>query len=116
MWPASPTRPPQIIMQLFNWTRNPSYAATIAQRKDELYDEIMNGVQPAEVPNCRGFLDTLRNYKVRRAPAPPHACMHMTGMHAYACAPASPSTCMHAHGGHVDTCMRLTASAFQLEQ
>jgi beta-phosphoglucomutase-like phosphatase (HAD superfamily) len=24
----------------------------------------MNGMQPAEVPGCRGFLDTLRNYNV----------------------------------------------------
>lgn len=53
-----------IIMQLFHWTRNPSQAAKIAQRKEEIYDGIMNGMQPAEVPGCRGFLDTLRNYNV----------------------------------------------------
>lgn len=51
-------------MQLFHWTRNPSQAAKIAQRKEEIYDSIMNGMQPAEVPGCRGFLDTLRNYNV----------------------------------------------------
>lgn len=53
-----------IIMQLFTWTRNPSQAAKIAQRKEEIYDGIMNGAQPAEVPGCRPFLDTLRNYKI----------------------------------------------------
>lgn len=51
-------------MQLFHWTRNPSQAAKIAQRKEEIYDGIMNGVQPAEVPGSRSFLDTLRNYNV----------------------------------------------------
>lgn len=51
-------------MQLFHWTRNPSQAAKIAQRKEEIYDSIMNGTQPAEVPGCRSFLDTLRNYNV----------------------------------------------------
>jgi hypothetical protein len=51
-------------MQLFIWTRNPSQAAKIAARKEEIYDEIMNGQQPAEVPGCRNFLDTLRNYNV----------------------------------------------------
>lgn len=57
-------RVPQVIMQLFHWTRNPSQAAKIVQRKEEIYDSIMNGTQPAEVPGCRGFLDTLRNYNV----------------------------------------------------
>lgn len=51
-------------MQLFHWTRNPAQAAKIAQRKDEVYESIMNGVQPAEVPGVRSFLDTLRNYNV----------------------------------------------------
>lgn len=51
-------------MQLFHWTRNPAQAANIAQRKEEIYDSIMNGVQPAEVPGSRNFLDTLRNYNV----------------------------------------------------
>lgn len=55
---------PQVIMQLFHWTRNPSQVSKIAQRKEEIYDSIMNGTQPAEVPGCRGFLDTLRNYNV----------------------------------------------------
>lgn len=53
-----------VIMQLFTWTRNPSQAARIAQRKEEIYDSIMNGVQPAEVPGARSFLDTLRNYNI----------------------------------------------------
>eukprot|EP00878_Enallax_costatus_P001251 GHUV01001395.1.p1 GENE.GHUV01001395.1~~GHUV01001395.1.p1 ORF type:complete len:329 (+),score=51.58 GHUV01001395.1:231-1217(+) len=53
-----------VIMQLFHWTRNPSQAAKIAQRKEEIYDSIMNGVQPAEVPGSRSFLDTLRNYNI----------------------------------------------------
>jgi hypothetical protein len=54
----------QVIMQMFHWTRNPSQAAKIAQRKEEIYDSIMNGVQPAEVPGVRSYLDTLRNYNV----------------------------------------------------
>jgi hypothetical protein len=54
----------QVIMQLFHWTRNPAQVSKIAQRKEEIYDSIMNGTQPAEVPGCRGFLDTLRNYNV----------------------------------------------------
>lgn len=53
-----------VIMQLFNWTRDPRRVASIRQRKDELYDELMNGVQPAEVVGSRAFFDTLRNYKV----------------------------------------------------
>lgn len=52
-------------MQLFHWTRNPSQAAKIAHRKEEIYDSLMNGVQPAEVQGARSFLDTLRNYNVR---------------------------------------------------
>lgn len=59
---CSPTS--QVIMQLFHWTRNPSSAAKIAQRKEEIYDSIMNGVQPAEISGSRSFLDTLRNYSV----------------------------------------------------
>lgn len=55
---------PQVIMQYFHWTRNPAQAAKIAQRKEEIYDSILNGVQPAEVPGSRSFLDTLRNYNV----------------------------------------------------
>jgi phosphoglycolate phosphatase-like HAD superfamily hydrolase len=51
-------------MQMFHWTRNPAQAAKIAQRKEEIYDSIMNGVQPAEVPGVRSYLDTLRNYNV----------------------------------------------------
>jgi beta-phosphoglucomutase-like phosphatase (HAD superfamily) len=51
-----------VIMQLFHWTRNPAQAAKIAKRKEEIYDSIMNGVQPAEVSGSRSFLDTLRNY------------------------------------------------------
>lgn len=51
-------------MQLFHWTRNPAQAAKIAKRKEEIYDSIMNGVQPAEVSGSRSFLDTLRNYNV----------------------------------------------------
>jgi hypothetical protein len=69
-------------MQLFTWTRNPSQAAKIAQRKEEIYDEIMNGQQPAEVPGCRNFLDTLRNYNVsgwwgRMGGAPAGLCLHL---------------------------------------
>jgi HAD superfamily hydrolase (TIGR01509 family) len=53
-----------VIMQMFHWTRNPAQAAKIAQRKEEIYDGIMNGVQPAEVSGSRSFLDTLRNYNI----------------------------------------------------
>jgi hypothetical protein len=59
----------QVIMQLFHWTRNPAQVSKIAQRKEEIYDSIMNGTQPAEVPGCRGFLDTLRNYNVSALPS-----------------------------------------------
>lgn len=51
-------------MQMFHWTRNPAQASKIAQRKEEIYDSIMNGVQPAEVPGVRSYLDTLRNCNV----------------------------------------------------
>ncbi|KAF8070890.1 PYRP2 [Scenedesmus sp. PABB004] len=53
-----------VIMQLFHWTRNPGQAAKIAARKEEIYDGIMNGAQPAEVPGSRSFLDTLRNFNI----------------------------------------------------
>jgi hypothetical protein len=52
-------------MQLLTWTRNPSAAASIAARKEELYDEIMSGNAPAEAPGVRAFLETLHNVKVR---------------------------------------------------
>lgn len=51
-------------MQLLNWTRNPSAAAKIAARKEEIYDQILNNQQPMEVPGMRSFLETMRNYKV----------------------------------------------------
>lgn len=53
-----------VIMQMFHWTRNPAQASKIAQRKEEIYDSIMNGVQPAEVPGVRSYLDTLRNCNI----------------------------------------------------
>lgn len=60
-----------IIMQLFTWTRNPRMAAKIAARKEEIYDELMNGNHPAEVPGVRAFLETLHNYKIPVALASP---------------------------------------------
>jgi len=51
-------------MQLFNWTRNPSRAFSIARRKEEIYDQLMEGMHPVEAPHVRSFLDTLRTYKV----------------------------------------------------
>lgn len=68
--PASPLPNPccyaQIIMQLFTWTRNPTQASKIAARKEEIYDQLMNGNSPAEVPGVRAFLETLHNYKVSK--------------------------------------------------
>jgi hypothetical protein len=55
-------------MQLLTWTRNPSAAAAIAKRKEEIYDGLMNGVAPAEVPGVRAFLEMLANFNVRRGP------------------------------------------------
>ncbi|KAI8470763.1 MAG: HAD-like domain-containing protein [Monoraphidium minutum] len=59
------------IMQLFTWTRNPAAAAGIAARKEALYDEIMSGNHPAEMPGVRAFLETLHNYKIPVALASP---------------------------------------------
>lgn len=75
-------------MQLFHWTRNPSQAAKIAQRKEEIYDSIMNGVQPAEVPGCRGFLDTLRNYNVSVWVVQPLGIVYLTTVYLTAAATA----------------------------
>ncbi|GBF95857.1 hypothetical protein Rsub_08448 [Raphidocelis subcapitata] len=60
-----------IIMQLLTWTRNPGTAAAIAARKEEIYDQLMNGNAPAEVPGMRPFLEMLANFNIPVALASP---------------------------------------------
>lgn len=60
-----------VIQQLFTWTRNPAAVAQIAARKDALYDELMSGNWPAEVPGVRQFLETVHKNKIPIAIASP---------------------------------------------
>lgn len=51
-----------VVKNIFHWTQNPTMASRIAKRKDEIYDELLGGVSPAEVPGSKAFLETLRRY------------------------------------------------------
>lgn len=53
-----------IVSNIFNWTHNPPVARKIAARKEELYEDMLQGVQPAEVVGTRHFLETLYRNKI----------------------------------------------------
>jgi len=49
-----------VVKRIFNWTQNSAMAAQIAQRKADVYDELLDGRQPAEMLEARQFLELLQ--------------------------------------------------------
>ncbi len=47
-------------MRVLNWTQNAATAKQIAKRKAEVYEELLNGRQPAAMLEAPAFLDVLR--------------------------------------------------------
>ncbi|KAF5837530.1 HAD-like domain-containing protein [Dunaliella salina] len=53
-----------VVKRIFNWTQNPAMAMQIAQRKAQVYDQLLEGRQPAEMLEARQFLELLRKYSI----------------------------------------------------
>lgn len=53
-----------VVSNVFNWTHNPPVARKISARKEEIYEDMLRGVTPAEVPGTRLFLETLHRNKI----------------------------------------------------
>ncbi|EFJ41744.1 hypothetical protein VOLCADRAFT_84030 [Volvox carteri f. nagariensis] len=60
-----------VVSRVFGWTHNPSVARQVAQRKGEIYEQLMGGRQPAAMLEARPFLETLKRYSVPVALATP---------------------------------------------
>ncbi|GLI69210.1 hypothetical protein VaNZ11_013783, partial [Volvox africanus] len=60
-----------VVSRVFGWTHNPSVARQVAQRKGEVYEQLMGGRQPAAMLEARPFLETLKRYSVPVALATP---------------------------------------------
>jgi hypothetical protein len=54
----------QIISRIFAWTSIPELVTRIAKRKQEVYNELLSGVNPPEVPGTRQFILTLKRNNV----------------------------------------------------
>lgn len=54
-----------MVSRVFNWTQNPTTARQIAKRKMAVYEELLNGRQPAEMLEARPFLEMLRKWVPR---------------------------------------------------
>lgn len=53
-----------VVSNIFHWTHNPVIVSRLVQRKEEIYEELTQGLQLTEVPGSRNFLERLRNYQV----------------------------------------------------
>ncbi len=53
-----------VVSRVFGWTHNPTIARQVARRKQELYDTILSGRQPAAMLEARPFLDTVKRYNI----------------------------------------------------
>ena len=53
-----------VVQRIFNWTQNPPMAKKIAERKSEVYHELLGGRQPAEMLEARPFLEMLHRYNI----------------------------------------------------
>jgi len=54
----------QAIAEVLCWGREPNYVRRVAQRKQEIYRELLGDWRPSEVPGMRGFLENLRTHEV----------------------------------------------------
>ncbi|CAD7698758.1 unnamed protein product [Ostreobium quekettii] len=54
----------QAIMEVLCWGREPNYVRRVAQRKDEIYRELLGDWRPSEMPGTRSFLESLRTQQV----------------------------------------------------
>lgn len=78
------------VRRIFNWTQNPTLARDIAARKMAVYDELMEGRQPAEMLEARPFLETLE--KCVRVVVRVWLCVPLfvpAARHNHSCAPAT---------------------------
>ncbi|KAG2498260.1 hypothetical protein HYH03_004010 [Edaphochlamys debaryana] len=60
-----------VVSRVFGWTHNPSVARQVAQRKGELFEQLMGGRQPAAMLEARPFLETLKRNSIPVALATP---------------------------------------------
>lgn len=60
-----------VVTRIFGWTHNPAVARQVAQRKAELYAQLLGGRQPAAMLEARPFLETLKRYSIPVALATP---------------------------------------------
>lgn len=60
-----------VVSRVFGWTHNPGVARQVAQRKAEVYEQLMGGRQPAAHLEARPFLETLKRYSIPVALATP---------------------------------------------
>ena len=62
---------PQVIQEVFCWTRLPMEVRRLAARKEDLFREALGGAPPATPPGALLLLDLLQKHNVRLCPAPP---------------------------------------------
>lgn len=53
-----------VVQTVFNWTQNPLVAKNIAARKNEIYEELVQGRGPAPMLEAMPFLETIRRYNI----------------------------------------------------
>ena len=61
----SASAPPQVVQEVFCWTRNPMEVRRLCSRKEELYSKLIGNHHPPVVPGVPLFLDTLVKHNVR---------------------------------------------------
>jgi len=54
----------QAISEVLCWGREPVYVRRLAQRKEEIYEELLGDWRPAEVAGTRDLLNTLKSHEV----------------------------------------------------
>ena len=58
-----------VVSRIFNWTQNKVMAKKIAERKAEVYEELLGGRQPADMLEAKPFLEMLTRYNIPVAAA-----------------------------------------------
>lgn len=53
-----------IVSRVFGWTHNPVVGRQVAQRKAEIYEQLLNGRQPVAMLEARPFLETLKRNSI----------------------------------------------------
>lgn len=54
----------QAIAEVLCWGREPTYVRRLAQRKIEIYEELLGDWRPAQMPGVRELLETLKTHQV----------------------------------------------------